>query len=205
MPTHTFQTCTTATPTAEGHMAGSFDTRKHHMTTVSMTSEDDPNTRPGSNDRMKQRDVVVVVAVLAATVALDIAARSWLGRTIDGHPIALGPIVLRLHRHAASAFGFTDIGPPLALTLIAAAMAATVLELRRRGIVRSSVSTGLVVGGAVAYVVDKASDGVIMEYLEIGPLPVVGITGLAIAAGVIGELLDRWAGNEPEATARVDR
>ena len=84
-------------------------------------------------------------------------------------------------------------------------MAATVLELRRRGIVRSSVSTGLVVGGAVAYVVDKASDGVIMEYLEIGPLPVVGITGLAIAAGVIGELLDRWAGNEPEATARVDR
>lgn len=150
---------------------------------------------------LRTRDLAVIVITVVATVAADMAARAWLSGLISGHPMVLGPVVLRLHQHVAPAFGISDFATPELMIGLAVTAAVVVLMLRSVGIIRSSVSAGLVVGGAVAYVIDIADDRAIVEYFEVGPVPAFGVTGLAIAAGTVGELLDRWARNDPRSGA----
>jgi hypothetical protein len=147
-------------------------------------------------------DLLVVASTTLAVVAADISTRRWLSRLIAGHPVVLGPVALGIHRHGPPTFGFSDIASTESTLAVLAASAVGVLILRSRGVVGSSVSTGLFVGGAVAYAIDLADDRTIVEYFEVGPLPTVGVATVAMVAGVAGALLERWARGEPRADDR---
>lgn len=147
-------------------------------------------------------DLLVMTSTMLVVVAADISTRRWLSLVIAGHPVDLGPVALGIHRHGPPTFGFPDIASTESTLAVLAASAVGVLILRSRGVVGSSVSTGLFVGGAVAYAIDLADDRTIVEYFEVEPLPTVGVATVAMVAGVAGALLERWARGEPRADDR---
>ncbi len=163
----------------------------------------DPPAQAGASDvSVRWVDLLVMTSTTLVVVVADISTRRWLSRVIAGHPVTLGPVVLGIHRHGPPTFGFPDIASTESTLAVLAASAVGVLILRSRGVVGSSVSTGLFVGGAVAYAIDLADDRTIVEYFEVGPLPTVGVATVAMVAGVAGALLERWARGEPRADDR---
>ena len=152
---------------------------------------------PRPTGTMARHDIGVLAVVVSATVAADLAARSWLVGVFEDHPMSLGPLVLKVHRHVGSAFGFTRVAPSMLLAIGAVVVAVAVIAARHRSVIHATTSTGLIAGGLIAYATDKMSDGAITEFVRVGPLPAAGVSGIAVVAGVIGLVLDTWARNEP--------
>lgn len=146
---------------------------------------------------MVRRDIGVLAVVVSATVAADIAARMWLLGVFEDHPMSLGPLMLQVHRHVGSAFGFTRVAPSMLLAIGAVVVAIAVIAARHRSVIHATTSTGLIAGGLIAYAIDKVSDGAITEFVRVGPLPAAGVSGIAVVAGVVGLILDAWARNDP--------
>lgn len=149
-----------------------------------------------------------VFATAAAVLTLDIVSKALVRATLDGQPpIELIPGVFRLRyvTNTGGAFGLSQSTPWF---FAAAAMAVSIWIVIRalRGVEATwlAVGMGLVLGGALGNLVERAAGGLDMsgavtDFLDVGIWPVFNLADSAIVVGaiVLGFALSRRGADEP--------
>lgn len=146
----------------------------------------------------------VFAAVAALVVALDQATKHWALRALADGPIDLvGSLRLNLTFNDGSAFSLGS-GHGMLISLIAAAVSLVVLWAGWRATDRSSaVGLGLVLGGAVGNLVDRAVrdgegflGGRVVDFVDLQWWPVFNLADTAIVAGALVLVLASWRSSE---------
>lgn len=137
------------------------------------------------------RKAFVGIAVVATSVDLlsKVAASRWLqDRTID----LPGPLDLRLVHNPGVAFGLGTAAPPWVMVTLTALVATMIAVAGWRGKFASTTGVGLVVGGAVANVIDRSEAGSVVDMLYLGWWPTFNLADVWITTGaallMLGEL-----------------
>lgn len=130
---------------------------------------------------------VVAGAITALVVAVDLGAKTWAQSALQGRVVALGPVDLRLAYNPGVAFSVGSSAPAgivLAVTALIT-MAVAVFAWRTAATPdRGRLGAlALVLGGAVANLVDRSRDGVVTDYLHSGWFPTFNLADTAIVLG----------------------
>lgn len=123
----------------------------------------------------------------AMVAAVDLGAKAWAVTGLQDHVIPLGLVELRLAYNPGVAFS-VGAGAPTWLVLAVTAIVTTVVGvLAWRTAAAPSrgrlAALALVLGGAVANIVDRVGDGVVTDYLHTGWFPTFNLADTAIVTG----------------------
>ena len=148
----------------------------------------------------------LLLGVAAATLALDQLTKTWAvealgsGRIID----LVGSLRLRLTLNFGSAFSLTDGRGPLISVL---ALVVVVVLLRTgRDATRPvmAVALGLVVGGAIGNLIDRAfraGDGFlgggVVDFIDLQWWPVFNVADSAVVVGAVLLFVTQWRDTAP--------
>lgn len=89
--------------------------------------------------------------------------------------------------------------PVLQTVLIVSALVAIVtMAARSKSDRLGSVAFGLVIGGAIANIIDRLGDGFVTDYIAVGTFPVFNAADACISIGVGLLLLDAWMKRKPK-------
>jgi len=125
--------------------------------------------------------VVTSITALIASVAARILIDTFLVERIS---IAGELFGLEHVENSGVAFGI-DFPPLVRLILIGIAIVfVIVLAYQSRKKVMNSVSFGLIIGGALANIVDRLDDGFVTDFIQVGIWPVFNIADSCITVGV---------------------
>lgn len=124
-----------------------------------------------------------LLAVAITAVALDagtkLAAVRWLREPVD-----LGLVRLRVAFNTGIAFSL-GADQPRALVLILTGMAVLALAVAAwRGHLGGRIPAGLIVGGGLANLIDRATGGSVVDLVDLGWFPVFNLADVFITAGV---------------------
>ena len=149
----------------------------------------------------------VPLAVALAVVGLDQLAKAAvvqaLGPGAERHRVEVLGSIFAIHyvENTGAAFGLLR-GQGAVLSLLAlVVLGGLVLYYRRLATagLLAGVSLGLLVGGAVGNLVDRARLGYVVDFVAVGPWPKFNLADSAITVGV---LLLAWHGLQPSAVSR---
>jgi signal peptidase II len=152
----------------------------------------------------------LLLAVAAFVLALDQLSKAWVVSELgDGRTIELvGSLRLRLTMNYGSAFSLAN-GRGALISLLALVVVAVLLRTGRHA--RSpvmAVALGLVVGGALGNLLDRAfraGDGFlgggVVDFVDLQWWPVFNLADSAIVVGAITLFVVQWREGEPGADA----
>lgn len=132
----------------------------------------------------RDRSVLAFTAllVLAGDLASKVAASTWLR---DG-PVELpGPVDLQLFHNPGVAFGLGSNLPPWGVLAATTVVAALVAVGGWVGWFPSPWAVGMVVGGALGNVIDRAQAGTVVDMLHTGWWPTFNIADVAVVCGAM--------------------
>lgn len=136
------------------------------------------------------RRIAGVVLVALCAVAVDVISKVWARRELADAPVPLGPLELRLGFNSGVAFGIGAGAPGwLVLTVTGLILAALLLAALR---LPPWPAAGLVVGGGVANLADRAADGTVTDFLSVGWWPTFNLADAALVIGVLWLALHAW-------------
>lgn len=142
-------------------------------------------TREGAarwTGRLQRRTVTAVAVTTASVLAVAWMGKAWADQQLVGTDVSLGVLTLRLAYNPGVAFGLGAGAAPglvLALTMgISVILAAAVLTHRL-----PFFGGSLVLGGALANVIDRLPDGRVTDYLSVGWWPTFNLADVAIVSG----------------------
>jgi len=151
----------------------------------------------------------LAAAIVAGTVALDQATKSWAVSELADGPVSIigSDVELRLSRNTGSAFslfqGFTPLLAVLA-TVIAFVLVRAVRSAEDR---LSVIALALVLGGAVGNLADRVARapgfmrGAVVDFVSVGSFPTFNVADSAITVGAVllvaSLLLPERAQHEP--------
>ena len=138
----------------------------------------------------------------AIVVLLDLASKAAAVRYIDDPVELTGFLSLTVVRNPGVAFGLGTALPTSLLLGITIGVALLLGWLIFTGHLQQRFAAALVLGGAVANIVDRAGDGSVVDVIDIGWWPTFNLADIAIVtwAGLI--LLQSYrAGDEPTTQA----
>ena len=146
--------------------------------------------------------VVPTLAVTVTVVAvLDWVTKAMAATALEERTVALGFLALRLGRNTGVGFGRGDWLPAPVILLVTAGVLAAFAIAARRGLLGPPVPAGLVLGGGVANLVDRAIGGSVIDFLDLGWWPTFNLADIFLSVGslllVVASLRD-----EPTATSR---
>jgi signal peptidase II len=126
-------------------------------------------------------------ALCGLVVAADQAAKAAIEHNlVPGEDVdVLGPLGLTLSHNKGVAFGLAGGGGAGLLVLTIAALG-LILVLFAREPTRAGmwVAVGLLAGGALGNLADRARAGAVTDFVDIGPWPPFNLADVAITAGV---------------------
>jgi signal peptidase II len=135
--------------------------------------------------RMRRRSLVAAAAVTAA--GLDLTAKVVADARLSGTSIDLGVIQLQLAHNPGVAFSVGAALPTwLVLAVTATITAAIAVYAWRAAPTASRVQRlvgGVILGGAVANLLDRAGDGVVTDYLHTGWFPTFNLADVVLTVG----------------------
>ena len=137
-----------------------------------------------SSDRADRRDRLVLVAVAATSVALDVVSKVWASSALPGDPREIGPVMLRLVHNQGVAFGVASFAPPSAIVGITAVIAVAAAIAGWRGRLVPAFAAGLIVGGAAANVADRITGGTVVDFVDVGRWPVFNLADVSLLTGI---------------------
>ena len=144
--------------------------------------------------------VSAAVGALAIDIAAKVAASTWLA---DG-PVRLGPLLtLRLVHNRGIAFGVAAAAPAAVVLGATAAISAAIAVLAWRGGLGAQVPAGLVVGGALANVADRATGGSVVDFLDVGRWPTFNLADVFLLTGIGLLVLTTGRDGTPDARTSV--
>ena len=134
----------------------------------------------------RSRFVPAAGALGLAVVALD-ALTKQLAETHLGSPVELAiGAQLSLSYNSGVAFGALSGAPDaLVVAAVSACVAALMTALVRGWLAASALAVGLLVGGAVANLVDRAPDGRVTDFIDLPRWPAFNVADVAIAVAVL--------------------
>ena len=144
-----------------------------------MTTDETPSRASPSNSRR------VLVAVALAVIAVDLATKAWASAALDANGIDLpGPLDLRLAYNRGVAFSLlSDV--PVSATIAITALATAVLAIAAwRGLL-PSIPAGLILGGALANLLDRLQGGSVVDLLHTGWWPTFNLADAFLTIGVV--------------------
>ncbi len=156
----------------------------------------------------RQARWALLLAVAAVVLALDQLSKAWVVSELgDGRTIELvGSLRLRLTMNYGSAFSLAN-GRGALISLLALVVVAVLLRTGRHA--RSpvmAVALGLVVGGALGNLLDRAfraGDGFlgggVVDFVDLQWWPVFNLADSAIVVGAIALFVVQWREGEPGA------
>jgi signal peptidase II len=165
-----------------------------------------------SDDEVAHRSArwPLLLGVGAATLAIDQVTKAWAVAELgDGRAIDLvGSLRLRLVLNYGAAFSLTDGRGPL-ISILALVVVALLLRTGRHATRPAmAVSLGLIVGGALGNLVDRAfreGDGLlgggVIDFVDLQWWPVFNVADSAIVVGAILLFVLQWREPDPEADA----
>ena len=149
---------------------------------------------------LQRRRLAVIAAVAVVTDALTkLAAVRWLTGTVE-----LGVLDLRVTRNPGVAFSL-GADQPAAVVLAVTGLAVVVMAVAAwRGHLGSPLPAGLLVGGGLANLADRAIGGSVVDLFDLGWWPVFNLADVLITTGVGLLLLSTFVHDHdrdaPEAT-----
>ena len=129
----------------------------------------------------------VLLLVALGVLTLDLLTKLLAVRELsDREPVELagGILTLRLVRNSGAAFGMAQ---GLTVVLTALALVVVVVILRMASRLRSTwwaVALGLVLGGALGNLVDRAHEGAVIDFIDPLAWPAFNLADSAIVVGV---------------------
>lgn len=127
----------------------------------------------------------VLVASAVTALGLDIASKMAAVAWLDDGPIRLGTLLtLRLVHNAGIAFGVARGAPGPVVLGATAVVAVTVAALAWRGVLGSPLPAGLITGGALANVIDRATGGSVVDFLDVGRWPTFNMADVFLVGGI---------------------
>jgi len=139
------------------------------------------------------RPRVAAATIAVVTVVADQLTKAWaLDALADGPNYLIGNSVgFRLTRNSGAAFGILE-GAGSWLALLAVIIVVVVFLSLHPEMGRSTIlALGLVLGGAIGNLVDRLfrgdgiADGLVVDFVDIGPWPNFNIADSAIVIGII--------------------
>jgi signal peptidase II len=140
--------------------------------------------------------LAVAVTALAIDAATKLAAVRWLSEPVD-----LGLIRLRVASNTGMAFSL-GADQPRMLILALTGMAVLALAVTAwRGHLGGRLPAGLIVGGGLANLLDRATGGGVVDLVDLGWFPVFNVADVFITAGVALLLLTAAADDRTDVPA----
>lgn len=135
----------------------------------------------------------VVAAVAASAAVADWATKLLASVALDDRSIALGSVMtLRLSHNPGVAFSLGDHLPGIVVMGVTAVVTVLVAVAAVRGSLAPPVVAGLVLGGAVANLVDRAVGGTVVDFVDLGWWPSFNLADVWITVGVALLALQSW-------------
>jgi signal peptidase II len=132
-----------------------------------------------------RRARVVVAAAALTALTVDVAAKAAASAWLADGPVRLGPLLtLRLVHNRGIAFGVAAAAPTPVVLAVTAAIAVLIAVLAWRGGLGAPVPAGLIVGGALANVADRATGGSVVDFLDVGRWPTFNLADVFLVAGI---------------------
>jgi signal peptidase II len=126
--------------------------------------------------------------VAAAVVVLDQATKALVRANLElGDSDAVLPGVQLVHaRNDGVAFGVLAGGSPLVVIVVALALAALLVYFATH-LTKPLVwlPTGMLVGGAVGNIIDRARDGAVTDFIKLPAWPAFNVADMSITFGVL--------------------
>lgn len=133
---------------------------------------------PGHNPRR-------VLLVAAITMSVDwITKYLAVSRISEAHPVDLGFVLLRVRRNPGIAFSMGDSLPSWAVLAITGTIITGLTVMALRGYFRPPVAAGLIVGGGLGNLIDRAINGSVIDMVEVGWWPTFNVADVALNVGV---------------------
>ena len=138
----------------------------------------------------------LLLGAAAAVAGIDLAAKAWAKRSLPPGGIEAGPVDLRLAYNSGVAFSAGADAPAALVLTVTAVVTAAVAVFAWRAAPRGSrthlAAIALLLGGAVANLVDRAGDGVVTDYLHTGWWPTFNLADTAIITAAILLAMTSW-------------
>ncbi len=143
-------------------------------------------------------------ALVGTTIAVGVtdgATKVFAERHLDEAVALAGGAQLRVSHNSGMAFGALDgASDLLVLGLVLTAIGALVVVASRGTFGDNRLVIGLVLGGALANVVDRIEGGGVTDFIDLGAWPSFNVADAALTVGVLGML---WqVSREPNAATR---
>ena len=122
-----------------------------------------------------------------------------------GTPVELGVGRLQLSHNTGVAFSLGDGLPAWAVLAGASVVTIGVGLAIVLGSLRPPLAAGLVLGGALGNILDRASDGSVTDFLWVGWFPTFNLADTAITLGALGLLWAAWRGDGADPGAAAGR
>ncbi len=144
-----------------------------------------------SSATLRTRRLAVIVAV--AVIAVDQLVKWWVVATLPGKPVVLleGFLQFRFVSNSGAAFSLLDgFGSVIGLIAIAAAVFIFLVAVKVDS-TSETVALGLVLGGAIGNLVDRAFrgdgflDGGVVDFVDFSFFPAFNVADSAITVGAI--------------------
>ena len=127
----------------------------------------------------------VLVAVALAVIAVDLATKAWASAALDANGIDLpGPLDLRLAYNRGVAFSLFNDMPAGATIAITAAVTAVLAIAAWRGLL-PTIPAGLILGGALANLLDRLQGGSVVDLLYTSWWPTFNLADAFLTIGVV--------------------
>ena len=125
-----------------------------------------------------------MIGVAAIVAVLDWATKALATVTLEDAPVEVGSLItLRLSHNPGVAFGLGDRVPGPVLIALTAAITAVLTVAALRGMFPSPGAAGLVLGGAVANLMDRIIGGTVVDFLDLGWWPSFNAADIALSVG----------------------
>lgn len=143
-------------------------------------------------------------ALGAAIVALlDLASKAAAVRYIDDPVELTGFFSLTVVRNPGVAFGLGTALPTPLLLGVTVGVALLLGWLVFTGQLQQPLAATLLLGGAVANIVDRAGDGSVVDVIDVGWWPTFNLADVAIVTGLCLMLLESFRAGDAEPTPQA--
>ena len=133
------------------------------------------------HQQTRRHRTLVITSV--TVIVVDLATKVWASSALRDNNINLpGPLDLRLGYNRGVAFGFLN-GAPTALILVLTGAVTVGLALAAWRGTLPALPAGLILGGAIANVLDRAHEGSVVDMLHSGWWPTFNLADTFLTIG----------------------
>ena len=126
----------------------------------------------------------VLVGIAIVVVSVDWTTKILASVALDDGPVRVGSaLTLRLGHNPGVAFGLGDRLPNGLLLGVTLAVTVLLSVAALRGVFPSTAAAGLVLGGAIANLLDRVIGGTVVDFLDLGWWPSFNVADAALVVG----------------------